>query len=787
LKRDAARVAVRAAAVAVAAALSSASGACHHDGDAVLLIVVTADGSPPVVSSLDVTLTGPAGTSTANYARGDGMPLAFPTTLTAVLPPTAVGDIMLDVQAKDAAGAVVASGHEGGLGVTAGSHQTVYVELACGGGACLPDAGTGQDQDGGPDASSSCGNGRVDPGETCDTAIPPGSAGACPPPGCNPGIPCLRAVPTGSACTARCDEITTAAAGDRCCPANATHASDPDCSERCGNGAVDPGETCDIAIPAGTPGACPAKADCATGDPCSTDELISAGTCSAVCVHAQIATTSGSMPDGCCPAGANKNTDTDCSVVCGDGVVEMGEACEVSISPLAPGGCPVSCDDMDPTTTDFLVGAGCQVGCSHFDTKPISGDGVCLPGSNHETDSDCRPSCGNSVLEPGELCDKGIPANYPNACPTSCPAPPSACLQAVVAGSASDCSAHCVTTPVTTCSLTADGCCPAGCDSNTDADCSPRCGDGALEPTLGEICDTGLPAGNKKACPTSCPDDGNPCTQVLLLSAGTCAAKCVLLPVTIPLAGDGCCPPGADFTLDPDCSPQCGNGVVETPAEKCDWGVPGSCPSSCPAAGACTLVTQVGMSGDCTATCVTQTIVSCLSGDGCCPSGCTALTDSDCPVVCGDGAVEGTEACDRAITPGLPGACPKSCDDGDACTLDVTDGSPESCTRSCRHVAVTACIGGDGCCPAGCSADNDTDCNPTCGDGLIGAGETCDPPSSCPTTCPDDGDPCTREQITGDPLQCNVVCRHVPITTCSGATSDACCPTGCAPASDTDC
>jgi hypothetical protein len=105
----------------------------------------------------------------------------------------------------------------------------------------------------------------------------------------------------------------------------------------------------------------------------------------------------------------------------------------------------------------------------------------------------------------------------------------------------------------------------------------------------------------------------------------------------------------------------------------------------------------------------------------------------------------------------------------------------------CSHNPITGCIPDDGCCPPGCSAVNDRDCSPTCRDGHIGAGETCDPPSTCPTACPDDGDPCTAEQLSGDANACNVACRHLPITACSGGKRDSCCPTGCSPGSDSDC
>ena len=38
-------------------ALLAVAPACHHDQNAVLLIVVTASGTPPTVASLNVTLT----------------------------------------------------------------------------------------------------------------------------------------------------------------------------------------------------------------------------------------------------------------------------------------------------------------------------------------------------------------------------------------------------------------------------------------------------------------------------------------------------------------------------------------------------------------------------------------------------------------------------------------------------------------------------------------------------------------------------------------------------------
>jgi hypothetical protein len=106
----------------------------------------------------------------------------------------------------------------------------------------------------------------------------------------------------------------------------------------------------------------------------------------------------------------------------------------------------------------------------------------------------------------------------------------------------------------------------------------------------------------------------------------------------------------------------------------------------------------------------------------------------------------------------------------------------------CTFSVIKACAAGDRCCPMGCTAENDRDCAPPqCGNGHVEAGESCDPPSSCPTTCASDGDPCTNDVIQGDPAACGALCAHVPITACSGAVSDRCCPTGCSPGRDADC
>jgi hypothetical protein len=765
------------------------AGACHSTTTTVLVVTVTLSGSLPPVAALRVRLNASGAAEDQTY--GSGGTITFPTTLVAELPTRIAGDLGVEVRATDADGKILATGSTP-FQVRVGAHQNVKVRLECGvdvpcslaGGGGV--AGPGADA-GGDFTDGTCGNGRIDVDETCDTAISLGAPGACPPASCDDGVACTTNMRVGQGCQARCtyQEITKAAPGDKCCPTGATPATDVDCSPTCGNGTVEAGEVCDTGIVAGAPGACPSAATCDDGDPCTSDFVRAAGTCSASCQHVPITMQTHGTLDGCCPAGAWHAVDADCPRACGDGQLDVpDETCDPGFPATDPRACPTACDDGDPCTLDVLQGSACQRHCvSTPITAFVSGDGCCPVHATARTDHDCAPVCGNDVVEPGESCDNG--PGSPEPCKTSCGPSPTACLKNVLVGSAATCTARCELAPVTACDAKSDGCCPPGCTPATDPDCSASCGDGVVQ--SGEMCDIAIPAGKPGACPTSCADS-SACTRDVLLAPGTCQARCFFAAITAPRAGDGCCPAGADASLDPDCPPLCGNGAVELPGETCDYGAgPTACPTTCGGGDACTPIRLEGSVGTCNASCVAHPVTACISNDGCCPAWCTIANDADCPALCGDAVLTPGEACDRAITAGLPGACARTCDDGDACTADWASGTIEGCSRACSHAPITACRGGDGCCPAGCNASSDSDCAPRCGDGQIGAGETCDPPATCPSTCPDDGDPCTREVLRGKSADCTAVCRHEPVTTCSGATADLCCPSICTADTDVDC
>lgn len=218
----------------------------------------------------------------------------------------------------------------------------------------------------------------------------------------------------------------------------------------CNDGKIDPGETCDPL--ASCPSACPPVK-------CQLRTLQNAGTCQAQCVDAGPQTACINN-DGCCPDGCNANNDNDCTPKCGNGVVEKGETCD----PL--GSCPTSCPQIACQLQKLDNPGTCQAVCSAagIQTACVNGDGCCPNGCKATNDNDCKPTCGNKVVEPGETCDG-------NCAP--CTKPLYTCYQQT--GSAATCDLDC-RSPIQKCGTKGDSCCPfdgvSGCDSTSDGDCN---------------------------------------------------------------------------------------------------------------------------------------------------------------------------------------------------------------------------------------------------------------------------------------------------------------------------
>ncbi len=101
------------------------------------------------------------------------------------------------------------------------------------------------------------------------------------------------------------------------------------------------------------------------------------------------------------------------------------------------------------------------------------------------------------------------------------------------------------------------------------------------------------------------------------------------------------------------------------------------------------------------------------------------------------------------------------CDDGDPCTTDTCN-SPGDPASSCSYTSIVACTNNDDCCPTGCDATNDTDCDAVCGDGAVNQ-----PSEECDDT---DLSGCTPPHGTCDEITCSVSCSCEYNLKCDGST-----------------
>lgn len=412
--------------------------------------------------------------------------------------------------------------------------QTVEV-LVCeaGDGCCAKGCSSATDGD----CSQACGDGMVGAGETCEASS---QMQPCPT-SCDDGAVCTLDMLTGdiATCNLACASIpiTAPAPGDGCCPPGATANMDSDCTAVCGNRAVEAGEDCD--------GNCDAM--CNDQMACTADSAVDCR-----CMHQNL-TANPSARDGCCPDGADANADGDCSATCGNNSVEVNEECD--------GDCARKCDDGIACTKDGS--AMCRCTHERLVANLNAKDGCCPDKANANTDSDCRADCGNDLIEAGEECDGNCAQHCDDGDPCTIESP-------------QDC--KCMRTQASA-SSTPDGCCIDADESfnaNTDADCSPECGNNVEEGD--EKCDG-------SSCPTEATCGSTDECNVGVILGENCRRECFRMILEVgPM--DGCCHPGENTTTDPDCKAQCDNGVTEED-EGCDVDCPtsvedcGECPGDC--------------------------------------------------------------------------------------------------------------------------------------------------------------------------------------------------------------
>jgi cysteine-rich repeat protein len=311
---------------------------------------------------------------------------------------------------------------------------------------------------------------------------------------------------------------------------------------------------------------------------------------------------------------------------------------------------------------------------------------------------------------------------------------------------------ECSSTPRLICLM--GSCQPSTCgDGYTDA-MSEQCDDGNAMP--GDGCEPG-------SCTYTCASDTECAPSACRMAA--CSATTHTCVDTGPAPDGELCGAGGTCTGGACITPGCGDGMV-VPPETCDTAIAGSCPSSCDDGDTCTLDVLIG-EGSCTARCTTAS-VTCASGDGCCPSGCTGFSDLDCPNICGDGRIADGELCDDRNMLNNDG-CSSSCmvEPNFACT-----GEPTVC--QCLSPVGSACCPNNTCAPGGaCSFGICAGCGEATQ--ACCAGRTCNAPNFClsSNTC----GACGGDDVAccpGDTCDAGLGCRGgtctIPCTGRAGST-----------------
>jgi hypothetical protein len=271
----------------------------------------------------------------------------------------------------------------------------------------------------------------------------------------------------------------------------------------CGDGIIESGEECD---PAATcPSTCPNRG-------CTLFVLEgSPSACNARCKVAGMQTKC-IANDGCCPAGCNAGDDSDCTAKCDNGVKEGQETCD----PLSS--CPTVCPAQGCQLRRLVNPGTCEAECTNDrkQTACADGDGCCPTSCNSTNDSDCRPKCGNGVVEIGETCD---PVSLCNSGRDACVSDRDTARTR--SGDPAKCTFRCAE-QARACG-SADGECPSKCAAGQDPDCKKPDGDpcGSNPECVSNNCV------GARCCPIGTEFDGSSCTPCGAQGTRCCAGdKC---------------------------------------------------------------------------------------------------------------------------------------------------------------------------------------------------------------------------------------------------------------------
>ncbi len=337
--------------------------------------------------------------------------------------------------------------------------------------------------------------------------------------------------------------------------------------------------------------------------------------------------------------------------VCGNGILEPGEGC----------------DDGGRKASD-----GCNADCLKESGESCGGNNECASSICDATENPdrCEPvdTCGNSKLEGLESCDDGNTRG------------------------GDGCNSICRKEIGQTCSNDAE-CSSLVCDTTENPDvCEPSnsCGNGRIE--TDEVC-----------------DDGN------TVAADGCSSECLNENGQTCSADDECQSGACDTMFTGRCVPvgECGNGILD-PGESCEDG-------------------NIDPGDGCDEDCLRELGEPCGANDECGSGVCDQLDSGQCESAdtCGNGVREPGEACDDGNT--SPGdGCDDAClrEDGERCMRD------EQCTSDICDMSQV---------PSFCEPAE------TCGNGRVEEGEVCDdgdtaPGDGCSASCLlEDGETCADD------------------------------------------
>jgi len=208
------------------------------------------------------------------------------------------------------------------------------------------------------------------------------------------------------------------------------------------------------------------------GESESSDGSTSEGSGSASATAGTTSTTSdATATDSDSDSDSDSDTDTG-EELCGNGVVDVGEACDDGINDGAYGGCNPGCGELAAFCGDGVVNGA--EGCDDANDDD----------TDECTNACALASCGDGVLQEGEVCDDGN-ADNTDACLSTCV--PASCGDGFVHAGEEECDDG---------NLVETDACLSSC-------AAASCGDGVIYQGV-EACDDGVNDGAYDGCEADC-------------------------------------------------------------------------------------------------------------------------------------------------------------------------------------------------------------------------------------------------------------------------------------------